>query len=423
MILRWRASLNAKITWLAITTSFLMMGLTSALFFFFQEETRYYYHGNYAKALAKVVREVYKNPHPLRVAHIAEASGIDLRYRGPLFEYVSNEDMPTFENITVLRQQSNGIVIARGKNRLVALHRQGTHQLMLYLDDDDRMWHIASGVSLIVLLLLALLLTGFYFMQRRMLMPLQQLRSAMEAVGGGKWGETDIRRSDEIGELAAMFNRMQHRLRALIQAKERFLADASHELRSPLARLRLATEFVEDNSLREKMKADIKDLDELTGNILEKTKLDSFSESLKKTPRKIIDVINLLKEKYPHVEFNCNSNNTVNYDIDALTRAFKNLLDNAIQFADAKVRVNCEDIGNSVRVIIEDDGPGVPDGDIPHLFEPFYRADSSRSRHTGGHGLGLSIVHAAVLAHGGAVSAKNNPVKGLRVEVRLPRIK
>ena len=419
MTLRWRASLNAKITWLAITTSLLMMALISTFVFFFQEETRYYYHGNYAKTLAKVVREVYKNPHPLRVAYIAESSGIDLRYRGPLFEYVSNEDMPTFEKVTTLRRQPDGIAIASGNQRLVALHRNGMHQIMLYLDDDDRMWDTASWTWIFALLLLALLWIGFYFMQRRMLMPLHKLRNAMEAVGGGKWGEADIRRSDEIGELAAMFNRMQHRLRALIRAKERFLADASHELRSPLARLRLAAEFVEDKSLQEKMKADITELDGLTSSILEKTKLDSFSESLKKTPRAVKEIIAPLREKYPQAEFICNSDAVVECDIDALTRAFKNLLDNAIKFAVAKVSVRCEDRGSVVHIIIEDDGPGVPNADIPHLFEPFYRTDSSRSRDTGGHGLGLSIVHATVLAHGGAISARNNSPRGLRVEVRL----
>lgn len=423
MIFKKLSSLNAKNTWLAIVASLLTLALTGGFIFFYQEKTRYRYHGNYTQVLAQVVREIYQDPTPSNVAAVAAKNGIALRYRNPIFEYASVNDLPAFNEVAILQRLPHGIILARGDEQLVALHRSRNHRLMLRLSDNREMWWTDFYQFLFFIVLLGLLWAGFYLAQRRILLPLRYLRDDMEAVSGGEWRQTAVKQKDEIGELAIMFNRMQHRLRAMLRAKERFLADASHELRSPLARLRMAVEFMDDAKLQEKMKADIAELDVLTGNIMEKTRLDSFRETLRKIPVRISDIIGILREKYPQVNFsscNCDEKALLDCDLDTLIRAFGNLLDNALTFSSEQVTFHCECQNRAILVVIEDDGPGVPEKDLSHLFEPFYRADASRSRNTGGHGLGLAIVRAAIAAHDGKISAKNNPPKGLRVEVRLP---
>lgn len=259
-------------------------------------------------------------------------------------------------------------------------------------------------------------------MQWRLLAPLKILRDDMQKAGKGEWRTSPIVRQDEIGEWATAFNDMQNRLCTLMEAKGRFLADASHELRSPLARLRVAAEFIADEKLRTRMTTDIAELDSLSAEILEKTRLESHLSPLVKTPLNVDELLGQLRDVTDdtRVVFELNAPQTIAGDAKSLGRAVGNLLNNATKFADKKVLLKSEMRDGAVWVSVSDDGAGAGAADLPHLFEPFYRADWSRSRDTGGFGMGLAIVQAAVTAHGGTATAKNNPDGGLSIILKLP---
>ncbi|MDM5147611.1 HAMP domain-containing histidine kinase [Candidatus Persebacteraceae bacterium Df01] len=415
----WRSSLIVKITWMAIVASLLTIVIIIIFMSFLFEQTNRRHHGYYARTVRAVAMRVYENPTPFSINHITHETGLGLRYSGPFFDHVSDVDMPGFGEVLFLKR-SRGVVLAQGNERLVALHTKGPHKLMINLDDYRSPWEVAAGSVVFLVLVLSLLWGLFYFYQRRLLMPLQVLRNDMEAVGRGEWRQTVIGRNDEIGDLATGFNQMQEKLRVLVQAKLRFLADASHELRSPLARLRLAAEFVQDDNLRARMCTDVMELDRLTGDIMEKTRLDNFRQRLKKTRLQLTDVFSNLQEKYPAVIFRVTVDTTIEADVEVLLRALSNLLDNAVKFASDNVWADGTAADGGALISIRDDGPGANEEDLPNLFEPFYRADTSRSRKTGGFGLGLSIVKATVEAHNGKITAKNASSGGLIMELWLP---
>ena len=417
--MKYRRSLLAKLTWLAVGAAFLMALILAAFAVTLFESAGHHHHANYARVVVGVAQRVYQNPLPDRIEQIAKRSGLALRYRDPFVEYASDADMPRFQDVKEHRYLRRGnIVLAKGNGRVVALHRRGGQQLMVDLEPPTNWLDIADDLLVPVAAAL-LLFWGMTAVLRRMLKPLAILRDDMRAVGEGKWQQTKISRNDEIGELATVFNRMQSRLHDILLAKERFLADASHELRSPLARLRLAAEMVDSPKLRDSMTADIDELERLSGDIMEKTRLDNYASAVRQLPLAVADVIAVLRRKYPQAVFDGEFSATVRGDVDALSRALGNLLDNALKFSD-EVRVHCEIAAGRVCIVVEDNGPGVPSADLPHLFEPFYRADTSRSRATGGFGLGLSITHAAIQAHNGEIVAENRTPQGLRVVITLP---
>ena len=416
-----RLSLFTKTARLTAAVSLLMLLILIIFVAAFYERAVDHHHKGHAGLINAVAQQIYLNPSPENIDAIAHNNGVILRYRGPNLSYTTDDGLPDFDEVKIRRRQRwRGVILARGGGRRVALHQSGEHRLMVNLQRGGP-WEAAGGVILPLAAGLILLWGAFYFLQKRMLSPLSRLRDDMEAVGDGEWRRTEINQNDEIGELATVFNQMQQRLRALLQSKERFLADASHELRSPLARLRLAAEFVDDSKLRDNMLADIHELDGLTADILEKTRLSGFAGAIRKVPFGVRDIFGEMQKKYPRVRFMGDDvAATVCGDSSVLARALGNIIDNAQKFAAAVVVVRCTQTDGNVCIVVEDDGAGVDGEDLPHLFEPFYRADKSRSRDTGGFGLGLSIAQAAVVAHGGTISANNKTPHGLSVCIILP---
>ena len=420
----WRTSLFTKITWLAIICSLMMFIIIAVFVTELFDDLHHHHHAAHDHAARTVARRVFVNPTAARIDNIAEQYGLELRYEGPHLAYASIPDLPRFDEIYPLRRTRGGMLLARtADGRLVKIHRRNGARLMIMWpqqEDRDSLWNTADDLLALLAAALLLLWLGSYFYQRRLLKPLVQLRQDMDAVGRGEWRQTPVAGNDEIGELTAGFNRMQTQLRTAAQTRERFLADASHELRSPLTRLRLAAEMVNDNALQRRLIKDIKELDALTTDIMEKTRLENFRPTLKKKTVAAAQVLVSLREKYPDVHFAAPATAAINADTDALTRALRNLLDNAVKFCRSEVRAVCEDADGGVCFRVCNDGSSVAAADLPHLFEPFYRTDTSRTRETGGFGLGLSIVKAAVEAHDGRVLAENRAGGGLQVEIWLP---
>lgn len=426
--LRRRISLFAKTAWLAAAVSV----LTAALIIFFADAIHdrgaFSHRAGGAILAAELARRLGPAPTPESIARLAEEYDVELRYSSPKLSFATDDDMPDFNEVQIRKRhrdrrrhwhRGHGIALARGGGFLVALHRASGRALMVEIGERDGPWDDAEDIIAVLAAGAALLWLAFYFLQRKMLSPLAKLRDDMKAVSAGEWRETPVSQDDEIGDLAAVFNEMQRRLREMVQSKERLLIDASHELRSPLARLRLAAEFVKDESLRKKIAADIAELEELTGGILETSRLQNAAAPAK-TPFSAAALLQTLREKYPRAQFLDAPEVFVRGDFSALARALGNLLDNAQKFAAATVIVKSEFQNGELIIAVQDDGPGAAEVDLPHLFEPFYRADTSRSRATGGFGLGLAIARAAVVAHGGNISATNKTPQGLEVCVRLP---
>ncbi len=226
----------------------------------------------------------------------------------------------------------------------------------------------------------------------------------------------------EVHRAAKAFNDMQRRLRRLINDRTQMLAAISHDLRTPITRLRLRAEFVEDDEQRGKMLSDLEQMEEMIAATLAFARNDNANE-----PRKSLDLANLVQsvcDDASDVGGDVILTGSQNADFSgrplALRRAFANLIDNAVKYG-RRARVNLDATPVDFIITVDDDGPGIPETERERVFEPFYRLETSRSRDTGGTGLGLAVVRSIIRAHGGEISLSNRAQDGLRVTVTLPQ--
>lgn len=226
---------------------------------------------------------------------------------------------------------------------------------------------------------------------------------------------------NEVGNAVHAFNRMQARIRRFVDDRLRMVAAISHDLRTPITRLRLRAEFVEDSEQQRKM---LSDLDEMERMIA--TTLAFARDDLDREPEEAVDLVTLLGEicdgmvdTGAPVALECPPEAPVRGRPTALRRAFTNLIDNAAKYG-GEARVSLEQQDEVVIVRVEDRGPGIPEAERENVFEAFYRMEDSRSRETGGTGLGMTVARNIVRAHGGDVVLSNRDGGGLRVEVLLP---
>ncbi len=253
--------------------------------------------------------------------------------------------------------------------------------------------------------------------------PLQQLAQAADALGRdldapplGEVGPTETRQA------AQAFNRMQERIKRLIDERSRALAAVSHDLRTPLTRLRLRAELVDDDKLRDQMAADLDSMAAMIDATLDY--LRGLQDSEAARPIDMNALLQSLAEdaavlgKEISVEGMAQSPYTGR--LSALRRALQNLIDNAIKYGHG-ARLRIDDDAAVLRLIVEDEGPGIPPAELGRVTAPYYRPDASRSRETGGVGLGLSIVKDIALMHGGELVLTNRPQGGLCAALVLPR--
>lgn len=297
-------------------------------------------------------------------------------------------------------------------------------------------------LSVIVIVALSLIGLTLYLLISGLEQRLRGLESAATRIARGSLDtRVEVRAGDSVGRLAGAFNHMAEQLQLLLTVQRELVRAVSHELRTPVARLRFGLEMIEsaetDASRRkymEGMDGDIQDLDQLVDEMLTYARLEQGSPALTYQRLELAALveqvvaeiaplrreISVTVEPGPLVPFDQGS--WVEAEPRYLHRALQNLLTNALRYAEGRVRVSFRVSVEQCQVDVEDDGPGVPEAQWPRLFQPFFRADDSRARVTGGHGLGLSIVRRIVHWHGGrAQIARSETLGGACFTLVWPR--
>ncbi len=315
--------------------------------------------------------------------------------------------------------------------RASGVHRLGGRHPVAILRLPDGRWILAAreaqrrrgGWLFAIGLLAVTIAVGAYPVVRRITRRLETLQQGVDALGAGDLdARVRVEGKDEVANLAASFNRAAERIERLVNSQRQMLATASHELRSPLTRMRMALELLQREDrpgLREQLNKDIAELDDLVGEILLATRLQAVEQLERDAP---VDLLALLAEEAARVGAAV-SGKPVKASGDArlLRRMIRNLLENARRHSDgSKVEASVETSGDGLIVLrVEDGGPGVPGHERERIFEPFYRIEGARE--TGeGFGLGLSLVRQIAQRHGGDVHCLPRPGGGTRFEVTLP---
>jgi signal transduction histidine kinase len=260
---------------------------------------------------------------------------------------------------------------------------------------------------------------GAWPLVRRLTQRLERLRLRVEDLGRGDLStRAPVEGRDEVADLARSFNRAADRIQQLVEAQRRQLAFASHELRSPLARLRVSLEMMGgDPALAERAARDVDELDALLGELLEASRLQALGRPERD---ETVDLLGLVAEEAARVEVPVAGEPAeLRGDPRLLRRLVRNLLENARRHAGgAGVEARVLRLDRGARLSVADRGPGVPEGERERIFEPFYRPPGAHETGTG-FGLGLALVRQIARAHGGEARCLPREGGGTVFEVTL----
>lgn len=290
------------------------------------------------------------------------------------------------------------------------------------------------GFTPYCLLILASVGSLSYVLVVRIALPLQTLARRMEQFGHGDLkARMKLSRQDEIGVVSRCFDQMGDRIETLLQAERRLFQDVSHELRSPLARLRFAAELARTSNDRaaaiERITREVDRLTTLVDSLLDVTRVESDPAARHPEVFSVAELLEDLVEscwietdvRHCRVRLDAYEAIPVRADRELIHRAVENVVRNAIRYAppDSSIDIKVEPRRPLVRITVRDYGPGVPETHLNDIFRPFFRVESARDSATRGMGLGLAIAHRAVTLHSGRVWAENRS-PGLLVSIELP---
>lgn len=281
----------------------------------------------------------------------------------------------------------------------------------------------------LVVLLAGLVLSWLtaQLLARRITGPLSKLAEAAASVGQGEApGPLPESGPEELANLARSFNRMAQEVRELLANRTNLLAGISHDLRSPLARMRVALELLPPDTgtkLRARLYDDLEEMNRLIGTFLE------LARGLQREEAQEVDLQQLIERLVPDVGagatpieiHGCRCH--VRAGAMALRRVLGNLIENAVRYGEGKaVEIDCRAAADALRIAVLDRGPGIPDDQIEAVFRPFHRLETSRSKATGGSGLGLAIARQLAHANGWRLSLHRRDGGGLEARLELPRV-
>ncbi|MFA5960869.1 MAG: HAMP domain-containing sensor histidine kinase [Tatlockia sp.] len=286
----------------------------------------------------------------------------------------------------------------------------------------NRLSVFSALISCIMTFLLALLFIN-YWVVKNLNQPIQTiLQSLKYSESQDHWLPIPLTGNTDQIQLFQQINALQAKTSNLLQTRTHVVTAISHDLRTPLTRLKLRLEYQTDNPHCEKMRQDIHDMEMM----IQET-LDYFKEAHHEETMQRFDLVAMLQSLCEdaadlqfNVQFNSNTDKLIYFGaLNLLKRAFCNVINNAIHYGN-QARVTLEQSAQSIDITVDDNGLGLPETELEKAFLPFYRAETSRSRETGGTGLGLTIAKEIIKHHKGAITLTNRLEGGLRVAVRFP---
>jgi len=285
---------------------------------------------------------------------------------------------------------------------------------------------IDGPLALVFWLALSLIVIGAisWVAARRLVRPLRRLAESAENLGLHR-DATPVPEAGplEVRTIAQSLNRMSGRVSRFVEDRTRMVSAISHDLRTPLTRLRLRAELVEDDQTRQKILADIHQMEQIVGETLSWSREDAA-----RGPRGPVDIAALLlglsedaTDAGKNVRYEGPSHLVLECHAAAVRRALDNLVDNAVSYG-GEAEVTLRELPGAIEIEVTDRGPGIPQDQLDRVFAPFVRLEESRNRDTGGAGLGLAIARDAIRAHGGDIRLENRTDgTGLRATVTLPK--
>jgi signal transduction histidine kinase len=443
MLERLKRSLSFRLLaiFAVLAAAFVYFATVGIRWVYSEDDLRELISGHLSLHVEYVRRDIGTPPNIDRAIAITKQVPVDIRISGENIEWASDPNFPAMHELNFgasdIFSEDPGALL--GKLTGVEFAVDGPHRFLKIKQGDfdivvssPRIADTNSGPDLLPIILSIGLVWLFlaYVCVSWLFRPIRSIREGAALIGKGNLEHRiSGHRRDQLGDLADDINKLAGDVRGMLDAKRQLLLGISHELRTPLSRLRLALEFIDDSDQKEDVRAEISEMEQIIATLLEAERLNSRHAALNRTSVLVNDLIEQLVENFfsrdlDRIEISLEDKNIeANVDDVRLILILKNLLSNALRYSsadDGRVRVNARLDGSDLVVTVEDDGPGISPEQAENLGEPFFRGDPSRTRETGGTGLGLYLAKLAAEAHGGSLSVDRQYTQGARLVVRLP---
>ncbi len=385
----------------------------------------------YARIVANYLAdEIGSPPDTLIARKFAQKLGINIRLETPDFVWLSStdSDWEVTDSLPLPDSQQRTRPLRQRDRRAVVVTRGETVFLFKLKDlPPPQSFFSTERAVLWLLLFLSLIGIGLFFLLRKMFSPIQTLIDGTKRISAGDFSTLiEVNRRDELGELAQSFNAMSAQIREMLKRERELLLDVSHELRSPLTRMKVALELLPDGAAKTQIQNDINTLNAMLTELLESERLQSSHGSLKQSLFNLAALAEEVKLEFrddaERITIERQQDISLFADQERIRLLLRNLLSNALKYSQETVRVLLSEISDAVVIRVCDKGKGIPKKDLHKIFEPFYRGDSARARLNGegGFGLGLYLCKKIVEAHGGSISVQSEKEETC-FEVRLPK--
>ncbi len=387
------------------------------------------------------VRKDIGNPPQIdRALAITRKVPVDIRIEGPGIDWASDPRFPPLASLRFGGSEVFGSEAGRWLRGVEGV-RFATLAKHSFLKIDQGPYAIIVSSPRIAEVVVERLLTpvvlacGFilvlltYLTVRWLFMPIDAIRRGAEQIGQGNFEyRISAVRGDQLGDLANDINRMASDVRQMLDAKRQLLLGISHELRSPLSRMKLALELADDPALTEGMRGDVEEMSRIIVTLLEAERLNTRHAILQLSEVGVRTLIDQLIDNYfagnrRQIRITGPGDLRVRVDEARCMLMLKNLLSNAVRFTgpgDGTVTIDFGVHESGWQIAVADQGPGISPQQAPLIGEPFYRGDPSRARDTGGSGLGLYLARLIATAHGGTLELDQSYTQGARFVVKLP---
>ncbi len=382
-----------------------------------------------------IIKEIGKPPDFQTAKKLAEERKLRIRIKTPTVDWASHDGLSSFEDIDYPPyadpNATPGETVYAGFNLSgfgVTIHSGDVHYLIILHSRHESPMYMAQLLLLFFLLLTASAIAFAFYVMKHLLKPVKILGEGVRQLSEGNIDyRMTTRRSDELGRLVNSFNTMARRIQESFKARERLLQDVSHELRSPLTRVKVALEFLEENDTQKSIRDDISEMETMISELLETDRLSSQFGGLRLENTELLPLVKEIAAEFENRKPGINivafpPESQLKVDVKRIKILFRNILENALRYSQPEgysVEVSLRQKSDELTIEIQDFGCGIPEEDLPFLFEPFYRVDKSRSKKTGGYGLGMSLCKRIMEAHGGNIEISSRLNVGTTVFLKF----
>lgn len=382
----------------------------------------------FARNVESIIDDIGAPPNLGNAMRLAEELDWSINIRNPIMRWSSDNENRLNVDESVYKEPltSNAEMRTINDEDIIRVHR-GDFDLYFYPRSN-----LVSTLNFVALYaglgLAAVVLFLNYFMVNKLLDPVRLLKQGAERIRQGDLSyRVEINRQDELGELTESINHMADSLQSMLEAKRQLLLAISHELRTPITKAKLRLEFMPDSEEKVQLNEDINEIELLISDLIEAERLNDEHNVLVSEPVYFGEFVQFVTEQYKDYEGGLKVLTPANdeeFEIDKLRirLLITNLLNNAIRHGESNpIEVKLSFTAERATLEVIDQGEGISEEHLSQISEPFYRADSSRQRNTGGFGLGLYLCRLIAQAHGGELIITSELDKGTHISVITPR--